>query len=133
MPETSIKLPTTHKQLAKIGPHHASVADPETVKINYRAESRYQKVPRQHQFCRVWLTRSARQNFSRIAQARYEGNEFSKLFASSAGDHRARLRRATGHVYSMTAISELDSLVMYQSMYQSNQNFQYPERSRSGD
>lgn len=33
------------------------------------------------------------------------------MFASSGGDHHARLRKATGHVYSMTAITESESLV----------------------
>ena len=60
MPATSIKLHAKHGPLVRIGPHHVSVADPEAVKIIYGADSRYQKVPRQRQLCRVWLTRSAR-------------------------------------------------------------------------
>lgn len=33
------------------------------------------------------------------------------MFSASGGDYHARLRRATGHVYSMTAITELEPLV----------------------
>ena len=33
------------------------------------------------------------------------------MFSSSGGDHHARLKRATGQVYSMTAIAELEHLV----------------------
>ena len=62
MPATSIKLHAKHGPLVRIGPHHVSVADPEAVKIIYGADSRYQKVPRQFQLCRVWLTRSARRH-----------------------------------------------------------------------
>ena len=61
MPATSIKLHARHGPLVRIGPHHVSVADPEAVKIIYGADSRYQKVWRQLQLCRVWLTRIARQ------------------------------------------------------------------------
>ena len=33
------------------------------------------------------------------------------MFSASGGEYHARLRRATGHVYSMTAITELEPLV----------------------
>lgn len=94
MPATSIKLHAKHGPLVRIGPHHVSVADPEAVKIIYGTDGRYQKTA-----------------FYQTAQARYEGNVLSNMFASSGGEDHARLRRATGHVYSMTAITELESLV----------------------
>lgn len=62
MPATSIRLHARHGPLVRIGPHHVSVADPEAVKIIYGTDSRYQKVWRQLQLCRVWLTSSARQH-----------------------------------------------------------------------
>ena len=62
MPETSIKLHAKHRQLVGIRPDHVSGADPKAVKINYGADEDSKSFPRQRQLCRVWLTRSARQN-----------------------------------------------------------------------
>ncbi|CAF9933472.1 MAG: hypothetical protein ALECFALPRED_005602 [Alectoria fallacina] len=94
MPATSIRLHEKHGPLVRIGPYHVSVADPEALKVIYGADTRYQKTV-----------------FYQTAQARYEGSILSNMFSASGGDYHARLRRATGHVYSMTAITELEPLV----------------------
>ena len=46
--------------------------------------------------------------FYQTAQARYEGDVLPNMFSASGGEYHARIRRVTGHVYSMTAITELE-------------------------